>query len=283
MPSTTSVDYAVNVNRQHYIVLMNRSAMVLEDAATAAANNGAQLSAWLDVSKARNGIAKVTVNDDPFMIFVDSNSLTITNVALTSNVVTITTSASHGLVVGDTVKVTATTATGVNGTFTVKAAPSATTFTYDKVGSAIASAADTGTVITGVYPLDGTGFPIQLNNITGAPLSNSTNTESIFTEDQVTRGSAIPISLSDARTIAFKGITVHKSIDHKILQIIDDYGTQQGLGVKYLRVGPGGTIEKTLAYGMFSSKTEEGDASQTMKYNATLTLIGAKYTIADNT
>lgn len=278
----STADFAVNVDRQHYIVPMLRSAIVLDDATTAAANEGALLSAWLDVTKAKSGNKKVTVSDDPFMIFVDSKTLTITNVALTSNVATITTSAVHGLVAGDTVKVNATTTTALNGTYVVKAAPTTTTFTYDKVNANISSAADTGSVITGVYPLDGTGFPIQLNSITGAPLSNSTNTEQIFTEDQVTKGSAVPVALSDTRQIAFKGVTVHKSITHKILNVLNEYTTTQGLGVKYLRVGPATTTEKTLAYGMLASKTEEGDASQTMKYSASLTLIGSQYTIYDN-
>lgn len=278
----STADFAVNVARQHYIVPMLRSAMVLDDAATAAANEGALLSAWLDVTKAQSGNKKVTVSDDPFMIFVDSKTLTITNVALTSNVATITTSAVHGLVAGDTVKVNATTTTALNGTYVVKAAPTTTTFTYDKINANISSTADTGSVITGVYPLDGTGFPIQLNSITGAPLSNSTNTEQIFTEDQVTNGSAVPVALSDTRQIAFKGVTVHKSITHKILNVLNEYTTTQGLGVKYLRVGPATTTEKTLAYGMLASKTEEGDASQTMKYSASLTLIGSQYTIYDN-
>lgn len=278
----STADFAVNVARQHYIVPMLRSAMVLDDATTAAANEGALLSAWLDVTKAQSGNKKVTVNNDPFMIFVDSKTLTITNVALTSNVATITTSAVHGLVVGDTVKVNATTTTALNGTYVVKAAPTTTTFTYDKVNANISSTADTGSVITGVYPLDGTGFPIQLNSITGAPLSNSTNSEQIFTEDEVTKGSAVPVALSDTRQIAFKGVTVHKSITHKILNVLNEYTTAQGLGVKYLRVGPATTTEKTLAYGMLASKTEEGDASQTMKYSASLTLIGSQYTIYDN-
>lgn len=72
---------------------------------------------------------------------------TITNVALTSNVATVTTSANHGLKVGDSVTVAATTATGMNGTFTIASVPTATTFTYAKTNANITSAADTGTVL----------------------------------------------------------------------------------------------------------------------------------------
>lgn len=72
-------------------------------------------------------------------------SKTITNVARTSNVVTITTSAAHGYSVGDSVTVTATSTTGVNGTFTI-ATVGSTTFTYAQTGTDIGSTADTGTV-----------------------------------------------------------------------------------------------------------------------------------------
>lgn len=78
--------------------------------------------------------------------YIAGTSRTISNVALTSNVATVTTSANHGLKVGDVVTVAATTATGMNGTFTIASVPSGTTFTYAKTNANITSAADTGTV-----------------------------------------------------------------------------------------------------------------------------------------
>jgi hypothetical protein len=75
-------------------------------------------------------------------------TITITNVALTSNVATVTTKGPHGLSVGDTVTVTAVTATSINGAGNVvTAVPSTTTFTYAKTTANVTSAADTGTVI----------------------------------------------------------------------------------------------------------------------------------------
>lgn len=77
---------------------------------------------------------------------VSKASRTITNVARTSNVTTITTSVAHGYSVGDSVTVAAVTKTSVNGTFSVVAVPTTTTFTYANTGSNIVSGADTGTV-----------------------------------------------------------------------------------------------------------------------------------------
>jgi hypothetical protein len=77
---------------------------------------------------------------------VSKASRTITTVARTSNITTITTSANHGYSVGDSVTVAAVTNTSVNGTFTIDTVPTLTTFTYANAGTNITSSADTGTV-----------------------------------------------------------------------------------------------------------------------------------------
>lgn len=68
----------------------------------------------------------------------------ITTVERATNVVTITTSTAHGYSVGNSVTVLAVTNTTLNGTFTITGTPTATTFTYSKTGTDIASVADTG-------------------------------------------------------------------------------------------------------------------------------------------
>lgn len=284
MTTTTTIDYAAALDIQHYIVPLKMSAVVLEDAETAAANGGASLSTWLNSANAISGQKTVSSsgNGSSFQIFVDSKSFTITNVALASNVVTITTSAAHGLVANDFAKVTATTATAVNGTFKVKAAPSTTTFTYDLIGANIASAVDTGAVVTGVYPLDGTGKPIQLLNVTSAPHGKETSDETVITHDQVTRGSAITVGITDTHSFAFAGMTAHKNVDHKIMQVLSERATAERIAVKYLRVGPGGTNEKKICYARFSSNSEQGDAGALVKYTATLNVLGSVFTILDN-
>ena len=74
-------------------------------------------------------------------------TVAISNVALTSNVATITTAVAHGLGVGQVVNVAATTETTVNDTAAViTVVGSATTFSYAKTTSNVSSTADTGTV-----------------------------------------------------------------------------------------------------------------------------------------
>ena len=74
----------------------------------------------------------------------------ISNVALTSNVATITTSSDHGYSTGDSVTVDASNNT-FDGTYTITSTPTNTTFTYAKVNADIASASATGTVIAASY------------------------------------------------------------------------------------------------------------------------------------
>jgi hypothetical protein len=64
----------------------------------------------------------------------------VSNKALTSNVVTLTTDAAHGLSVGVEVKISGINST-FNGTYTVDSVPTTTTFTYAKTATNVASSA----------------------------------------------------------------------------------------------------------------------------------------------
>jgi hypothetical protein len=88
-------------------------------------------------------------------------SATVTNVALTSNVATITTSAAHGFAAGDTVVVADLTNTDLNGTFTIVDVPTSTTFTYAKTASDITSTSDTGTADVAANSREVTDFASQ--------------------------------------------------------------------------------------------------------------------------
>jgi hypothetical protein len=77
-----------------------------------------------------------------------SSVFTVSNTQLTDNVVTLTTSAAHGFLVGDTVVVTGINAT-YNGTHVIRSVNS-TTFTYDKTNANVASASANGSAqVTG--------------------------------------------------------------------------------------------------------------------------------------
>ena len=102
--------------------------------------------------------------------YTDGNN--ITNVALSNNIATITTSSSHGYHVGDTVAVNAFNNT-FDGSYTITATPSSTTFQYAKTYTGtIASSSDTGTTNVGTL------YSIGNNNSVMASGSNGLGSES---------------------------------------------------------------------------------------------------------
>lgn len=87
----------------------------------------------------------------------------ITNVVGSGTVATITTEAAHGFAINDVVTVAATTATTLNGTFTVVSVPTATTFTYSSAIT-LTTAADTGSATVA----RGSRAVADLDNVTGS-------------------------------------------------------------------------------------------------------------------
>lgn len=75
-----------------------------------------------------------------FYRWFNNSTKAVNNKALTSNVATLTTSAAHGFEVGQSVTVSGVDAT-FNGTYTITAVPSTTTFRYAKTASDVASTA----------------------------------------------------------------------------------------------------------------------------------------------
>lgn len=89
---------------------------------------------------------------------------TISNKALTSNVATLTTSAAHGYAVGYSVTVSGVGAP-FDGTYTITAVPSSTTFSYAKTNANVTSAAATGSVqITNMPDWVETEWAAQVRN-----------------------------------------------------------------------------------------------------------------------
>jgi hypothetical protein len=280
MPAAT---YGATVDVLTYLVPMLASA-VDSDQLEAARTN---LSAFINTSTALQGRGRVDWSGvgtaaSPFISFVDRVNLTITNVARTTNVTTITTSATHGLVAGDRVLVTAVTNTTVNGVFTVVAAPTVTTFTYANTGAAITASADTGTVGKGALKLDGTDKAIRIMGLTGIPRSTDTQTDESLTLDPEDAGAMIQVASSNSFSYAISGLVDRKSYAWKMLTMISEYGVIPGLAVKFLRVGPAGSSEAQIGFGRVNV-SEDGDAGTLQKFSGTINMIGAARTIPDNT
>ena len=95
-------------------------------------------TAMLELSVERGDLAIRSDINKTFVFAYDP--FLITNKALSGNVATLTSSASHNLTIGDTVVVSSVDAT-FNGTYTVTATPTSTTFSYAKTASNLSSIA----------------------------------------------------------------------------------------------------------------------------------------------
>jgi hypothetical protein len=156
----------------------------------------------------------------------------ITFVARTSNVATITTSGVHGFVTGDYVTVAAVTNTAFNGNFTITGTPTTTSFTYAQTAFNVSTTADTGTVtdlsycnlatnVTGIlYPnFGGTGVAtIPTGNLITGNATNAVNTVAPSNNGQslvVTAGTSVTAGsfvIGATYTITSVGTTSFTSI-----------------------------------------------------------------------
>ena len=122
-------------------------------------------------------------------LIASASSATITNLAITSGTVTVTTSLTHGLNVGQVVTFSNTEVpfTAVTGNATILTVPSSTTFTVLIGSSTVSSAATTGTVTT-----DGTTTTASqvafFGNSDRAAFTNGNNTWAESTTNLVTSG-----------------------------------------------------------------------------------------------
>jgi hypothetical protein len=151
-----------------------------------------------DIVKANNFTWSVA---DLAIIYASAtDTYSVTNKALTSNVATITTSEAHGFAVGNTVFVSGVDAT-FDGTYTITAV-TPTTFSYAKTASDVPSASDTGNaksatsnyyIALDALRLENRSEANPLYGLTGYSVIQNTNAS----------GSAARAAIKDANTTSF--------------------------------------------------------------------------------
>lgn len=248
-----------------------------------------------DVNTSFTGVTQAIAATTPL-------SKNISTVARTNNIVTVTTSATHGFSAGNTVVVTAVTNTDINGTYTIIDVPSTTTFTYVKTGTNITSGSDTGTAViqnasaggfiatgslvlptdtvsyaSGVFTVEGTTYdmdgadnPVRLYGLTNAALETDTNSEDIVTYDDETKGFNISLPTSKTWSVSLAGVADFKDAGYHILRLIEQNTVADALRVKFVRVGPTGTDEAIYGYGTLTGYTESIEAGSIVSWEATL-------------
>jgi hypothetical protein len=203
---------------------------------------GLQIPSFLNIAAAAGALWTWTEDDDEEALV----ALSITNVALTSNVATITTSAAHNLAVGQTVRVNASNDT-FDGVYTVASVPTSTTFTYARTAANVASAAATGSanLIKGClrvpcptwtdYRLEAEGLCVTAGNLQDRSFGeSSTSFADLVMTAHLHKLSNAKIAKIVAMAVAVTGTTAPSDAAGDILNQIDlqvaDYRSQYLLG-----------------------------------------------------
>ena len=135
-------------------------------------------------------------------IETSQSTVAISNKELTSNVATITTSAAHNFVVGQSVSVVMDAADDAfDGVHVVLATPTATTFTFDSVHANISSVAATGDV---------TGF--EWETLYSCPANTAAVLSSITVTNKNNFGAYYQVAISDTSSVSGEDYIVYNDI-----------------------------------------------------------------------
>lgn len=140
------------------------------------------------------------------------HSYSISALTSVTTTATATTSADHGLSVGDSVTIAGATQTEYNGTYTVATVADATHFTYTFAGSATTPATGTITAVGGAVTVPGIVFLDQYflvmdtkGTVYNSGLNDATSWNALdYIQAQVEPGAGVALNKSQSYAIAFK-------------------------------------------------------------------------------
>ena len=159
------------------------------------------------------------------------DSWLISNKALTSNVATLTTSTTHGFTAGNSVTVVGVDST-FNGTYSIIAVPTTTTFTYAKIASNVST--------TAVTPVDTTyAVSLSTNSIfNGSFVVASVPTTTTFTYAK-TASNVTSVAVSPYGSVAEASsnseATEVYQISNRIVMVVEEEGDAAGSGELHIQ------------------------------------------------
>ena len=124
------------------------------------------------------------------------------------------------------------------------------------------------------YDLDGTADSIRLAGLTQASLETDTSSEDIFTYDDESKGFNTAIATSKSFTVSLSGVADFQDVGYQVLRLAEQNTVADSLRVKFLRVGPTGTVESVYGYGTLTGYSESNEVSSIVSWECTLTGYG---------
>ena len=124
------------------------------------------------------------------------------------------------------------------------------------------------------YSMDGTGDAVRLYGLTQASLETDTSTEDIYTYDDESKGFNTAVATTKSFSISLAGIADFKDAGYQILRLAEANTVADSLRVKFLRVGPTGTVESVYGYGTLTGYSESNEAASIVSWEASITGYG---------
>ncbi len=110
--------------------------------------------------------------------------------------------------------------------------------------------------------------------MTPASLETDTSSEDIFTYDDESKGFNTAIATSKSFTVSLSGVADFQDVGYQVLRLAEQNTVADSLRVKFLRVGPTGTVESVYGYGTLTGYSESNEVSSIVSWECTLTGYG---------
>ena len=123
-------------------------------------------------------------------------------------------------------------------------------------------------------PTDGTATPVRLAGLTTASLETDTSSEDIYTYDDESKGFNQAVATTKSFSVSLAGIADFKDAGYQILRLAEQNTVADGLRVKFLRVGPTGTVESVYGYGTLMGYTESNEVSSIVSWEMSISGYG---------
>ena len=141
-------------------------------------------------------------------------------------------------------------------------------------GDSVSYANGIFTVGGSAFTMDGTDTPVRLAGLTTASLETDTSSEDVYTYDDESKGFNQAVATTKSFTVSLAGVADFKDAGYQILRIAEQNTVADGLRVKFLRVGPTGTVETVYGYGTLTGYTESNEVASIVSWEMSITGYG---------
>ena len=124
------------------------------------------------------------------------------------------------------------------------------------------------------FTMDGTDTPVRLAGLTTASLETDTASEDVYTYDDESKGFNQAVATTKSFTVSLAGVADFKDAGYQILRIAEQNTVADAIRVKFLRVGPTGTVETVYGYGTLMGYTESNEVASIVSWEMSITGYG---------